>query len=121
MADVAAVSVEPIEFIDLGAQRRRIGSRMDEAINQHDLHGFMASCTEDVVCETSTPPDGERFEGQSAMRGRVSRPRRSSRWVSMPRFGSAIRGTTKLGEKDMCAGSISSASARGRSPRRSPT
>ena len=25
MADVATVSVEPIEFIDLGAQRRRIG------------------------------------------------------------------------------------------------
>ena len=39
MADVATVSVEPIEFIDLGAQRRRIGSRMDEAIRRVIDHG----------------------------------------------------------------------------------
>ena len=39
MADVATVSVEPIEFIDLGAQRRRIGSRMDEAIRRVVDHG----------------------------------------------------------------------------------
>ena len=32
MADAATLSVEPIEFVDLGAQRRRIGARMDEAI-----------------------------------------------------------------------------------------
>jgi len=39
MADVATVLVEPIEFIDLGAQRRRIGSRMDEAIRRVIDHG----------------------------------------------------------------------------------
>jgi UDP-2-acetamido-2-deoxy-ribo-hexuluronate aminotransferase len=39
MADVATVSVEPIEFIDLGAQRRRIGSRMDGAIRRVVDHG----------------------------------------------------------------------------------
>src|SRR3954462_419953 len=39
MAEVATVSVEPIEFIDLGAQRRRIGSRMDEAIRRVIDHG----------------------------------------------------------------------------------
>ena len=39
MADVATVSAEPIEFIDLGAQRRRIGSRMDEAIRRVVDHG----------------------------------------------------------------------------------
>ncbi|MGD9615085.1 MAG: DegT/DnrJ/EryC1/StrS family aminotransferase [Alphaproteobacteria bacterium] len=39
MADVAPVLAEPIEFIDLGAQRRRIGTRMDEAIRRVVEHG----------------------------------------------------------------------------------
>jgi UDP-2-acetamido-2-deoxy-ribo-hexuluronate aminotransferase len=39
MADVATILVEPIEFIDLGAQRRRIGTRMDEAIRRVVDHG----------------------------------------------------------------------------------
>jgi dTDP-4-amino-4,6-dideoxygalactose transaminase len=39
MADIATVSVEPIEFIDLRAQRRRIGARMDEAIRRVVEHG----------------------------------------------------------------------------------
>src|SRR5687768_16217604 len=44
MADVATLSPtaqtsEPIEFVDLGAQRRRIGTRMDEAIRRVVDHG----------------------------------------------------------------------------------
>ena len=44
MADVATLSpapqtAEPIEFVDLGAQRRRIGTRMDEAIRRVVDHG----------------------------------------------------------------------------------
>jgi dTDP-4-amino-4,6-dideoxygalactose transaminase len=47
MADIALVSQiaaaasapEPIEFVDLGAQRRRIGPRMDEAIRRVVDHG----------------------------------------------------------------------------------
>src|SRR5436309_10179157 len=39
MADVATDTVEPIEFIDLGAQRRRIGARMDAAIRRVVEHG----------------------------------------------------------------------------------
>ena len=39
MADVATLLPEPIEFIDLGAQRRRIGGRMDEAIRRVVDHG----------------------------------------------------------------------------------
>ncbi len=35
----AATSTAPIEFIDLGAQRRRIGARMDEAIGRVVDHG----------------------------------------------------------------------------------
>src|SRR3954449_1105294 len=39
MADVAPISVDPIEFVDLGAQRRRIGTRMDESIRRVLDHG----------------------------------------------------------------------------------
>ena len=42
--------------------------RMEEAINRHDMDAFMALCTDDVVWETTTPPDGERFEGQAVVR-----------------------------------------------------
>jgi dTDP-4-amino-4,6-dideoxygalactose transaminase len=35
----AAISARPIEFIDLGAQRRRIGARMNEAIGRVVDHG----------------------------------------------------------------------------------
>src|SRR5436305_11226182 len=39
MADVVTGLLDPIEFIDLGAQRRRIGARMDEAIRRVVDHG----------------------------------------------------------------------------------
>ena len=39
MADAAMLAAEPIEFIDLGAQRRRIGARMDEAVRRVIDHG----------------------------------------------------------------------------------
>jgi dTDP-4-amino-4,6-dideoxygalactose transaminase len=39
MADVMTRPREPIEFVDLGAQRRHIGARMDEAIRRVIDHG----------------------------------------------------------------------------------
>jgi len=39
MADVMTRPPEPIEFVDLGAQRRHIGARMDEAIRRVIDHG----------------------------------------------------------------------------------
>jgi dTDP-4-amino-4,6-dideoxygalactose transaminase len=39
MADVMTRAPEPIEFVDLGAQRRHIGARMDEAIKRVIDHG----------------------------------------------------------------------------------
>ena len=39
MADVMTRMPEPIEFVDLGAQRRHIGARMDEAIRRVIDHG----------------------------------------------------------------------------------
>ncbi|MBV8889396.1 MAG: DegT/DnrJ/EryC1/StrS aminotransferase family protein [Alphaproteobacteria bacterium] len=37
--DVVSIAPKPLEFIDLGAQRRRIGARMDEAIRRVIEHG----------------------------------------------------------------------------------
>jgi ketosteroid isomerase-like protein len=43
--------------------------RFNEAFNRHDVDAIMALMTEDVVFEnTSPPPDGERYEGQAAVR-----------------------------------------------------
>lgn len=43
--------------------------QFNEATNRHDVDGMMACMTEDVVFEsTLPPPDGERREGQAAVR-----------------------------------------------------
>jgi ketosteroid isomerase-like protein len=43
--------------------------RFNDAFNRHDVAAVMALMTEDVVFEnTSPPPDGERYEGQAAVR-----------------------------------------------------
>lgn len=43
--------------------------RFNEAFNQHDVDAVMALMTEDVVFENTSPaPDGERYEGQEAVR-----------------------------------------------------
>ena len=42
--------------------------RADAAVNARDLDGFMALMTDDTVWETTSPPDGERHEGQAAVR-----------------------------------------------------
>ena len=42
--------------------------RADAAVNDHDVDAFLALMTDDVVWESTTPPDGERFEGKAAVR-----------------------------------------------------
>ena len=43
--------------------------RFNEAVNRHAVDAVMAAMTDDCVFEnTYPPPDGERFEGQSAVR-----------------------------------------------------
>jgi ketosteroid isomerase-like protein len=43
--------------------------RFNEAFNAHDVDAIMALMSEDVVFENTMPgPDGERFEGQGAVR-----------------------------------------------------
>jgi ketosteroid isomerase-like protein len=44
--------------------------RFNEVFNAHDVDGIMALMTDDVVFENTSPsPDGERCEGQDAVRG----------------------------------------------------
>ncbi len=48
---------------------REIVDRFNERFNAHDIEGFMALMTDDCVFEnTFPPPDGERYEGQPAVR-----------------------------------------------------
>ena len=42
--------------------------RFNEATNRHDVDGMMALMSDDVVFESTSAPDGERVEGQQAVR-----------------------------------------------------
>ena len=43
--------------------------RFNDAFNRHDVDAVMTLMTDDVLFEnTSPPPDGERYEGQEAVR-----------------------------------------------------
>src|SRR5690349_20646505 len=43
--------------------------RFHEATNARDIDAMMALMTDDCVFETTSPPDGERFEGTDEVRG----------------------------------------------------
>ena len=43
--------------------------RFNEAFNRHDVDDVMALMTEDCVFESTSPPDGERFDGHDAVAG----------------------------------------------------
>ena len=44
--------------------------RFNEAFNRHDVNAVMALMTDDCVFENTSPrPDGEHYEGQTAVRG----------------------------------------------------
>jgi ketosteroid isomerase-like protein len=54
---------------ELSASTLETVLRFHEATNRHDVDGMMALMTDDVVFEnTLPPPDGERHEGQAAVR-----------------------------------------------------
>jgi len=53
--------------------------RFNEVFNTHDVDAIMALMTDDVAFENTIPtPDGERFEGQAAVRAFWERLFRSS-------------------------------------------
>ncbi|MCC7107463.1 MAG: nuclear transport factor 2 family protein [Chloroflexi bacterium] len=43
-------------------------ARFNEAFDRHDVDGVMAAMTDDCVFESTPPPDGARYEGQTAVR-----------------------------------------------------
>jgi ketosteroid isomerase-like protein len=42
--------------------------RFNEAFNRHDVEALMAAMTDDCVFESTSPPEGDRFEGHAAVR-----------------------------------------------------
>ena len=50
------------------AETMKVIERFNEVFGRHDVDGIMAAMTEDVVFESTSPPDGERHEGQAAVR-----------------------------------------------------
>lgn len=46
--------------------------RFDDAINRRDLEAVMALVTDDIVWETTTPPDGIRVRGREDVRREVA-------------------------------------------------
>jgi cation diffusion facilitator family transporter len=42
--------------------------RFNEAFNRHDVDAVMAAMTDDCVFENTSPPNGQRYEGQSEVR-----------------------------------------------------
>lgn len=54
----------------ISRQTTSIIERFNDALNAHDIGAVMALMTDDCVFENTSPfPDGERFEGQAAVRG----------------------------------------------------
>ncbi|RFU21168.1 nuclear transport factor 2 family protein [Geodermatophilus marinus] len=49
-------------------EAREAVERFNEAFARHDVDAVMAAMTEDCVFESTSPPDGERHEGQAAVR-----------------------------------------------------
>jgi uncharacterized protein (TIGR02246 family) len=47
---------------------RALVRTMEDAVNRHDVEAMMAVCSDDIVWDTTTPPEGQRFEGAAAVR-----------------------------------------------------
>jgi len=68
--------------------------RLDETFASHDLDATMALATDDVIWETTTPPDGERYQGRAAVRSGLEQFYRSS-----PHAAFEIEGVVALGDR----------------------
>jgi len=50
------------------AQTLDVVERFNDAFNEHDVDAVMALMTDDCAFESTTPPDGGRFDGQREVR-----------------------------------------------------
>jgi ketosteroid isomerase-like protein len=65
----AYAPTEEVCMSGTAAATREVIERFNEAFNRHDVDAVMALMTDDVVFENTSPaPDGERYEGQAAVR-----------------------------------------------------
>jgi ketosteroid isomerase-like protein len=55
--------------VDDEATTRAAVDRFNDAFNRHDVDAVMDAMTADCVFESTTPPNGVRFEGAAAVRG----------------------------------------------------
>jgi ketosteroid isomerase-like protein len=53
---------------DRAAETLEVVERFNEATNRHDVDAMMACMADDVVFESTSSPDGDRFEGAEAVR-----------------------------------------------------
>lgn len=61
---------DPVHLDDVTQATIAAVTRLNDALNRHDVDAVMESMTDDCVFDnTYPPPDGERFEGQVAVRG----------------------------------------------------
>ena len=49
-------------------ETRAAVDRFNDAFNRHDVDAVMAAMTDDCVFESTSPPHGDRHEGQAAVR-----------------------------------------------------
>jgi ketosteroid isomerase-like protein len=60
---------KPMSAAPAATDTQTVIDRFNDAFNRHDVDAVMALMTDDVLFEnTSPPPDGERYEGQEAVR-----------------------------------------------------
>jgi uncharacterized protein (TIGR02246 family) len=52
----------------VSGETRAAVDRFNDAFNRHDVDAVMAAMTDDCVFESTSPPNGERFEGRVAVR-----------------------------------------------------
>ena len=106
--------------------------RFNDAFNRHDVGAVMAAMTDDCVFENTSPPDGQRYEGQAQVRAaweeffaasppRASTARTSSRPATVASSSGDTRGRTTTAPRARSVVSTYCACATARSPRSSRT
>ena len=78
--------------------------RFNDAFNRHDVDAVMAAMTDDCVFESTSPPSGQRYEGQDQVR------------AAWEEFFAALRVHRTLERQRSAADTVSSEIGQGSSP-----
>ena len=75
--------------------------RFNDAFNRHDVAGIMAGMTDDCVFDNTRPaPDGQRFEGQAAVRPFRSVRSQERLVFQMSLYAVAVAQVTEAGQRN---------------------